>query len=143
MSLEFSDDKNFQHQLATSIADDVVEDYESTVKGLIRSRKILQYCIAGASIMILLISFLSGILGIFDINSMITRLAAVLTLSIGAIERFKVFSESKYRYHTNRLARLIKKSGLETFGIYVSTPDSKGSDEIDLGLGGKPPKTPL
>ena len=68
MSLEFSDEKNFQHHLATSIADDVVEDYESTVKGLIKSRKILQYCIATSSIMILVISFLSGILGIFDIN---------------------------------------------------------------------------
>ena len=133
MTLEFSDEKNFQHHLATSIADYVVEDYESTVKGLIRSRKILQYCIVAASILILVISFLSGILGIFDINAMVTRFAAILTLGIGAIERFKVFSESKYSSHTTRLARLIKKSGLETFGIYVSTPDGKGSDEIDGG----------
>ena len=135
MALEFQDEKDFKHHLATSIADDVVGDYESTVKGLMKSRKILQYAIGACSIMILVISLLSGILGIINIDPIVTKLAAILTLCIGAIERFKVFNDNKFTDHTNRLARLIKKSGLSTFGLYnISTPDSKGSDETDGAL---------
>lgn len=89
MSLEFSDDKDFQHHLATSIADDVVADYESTVKNLIKTRKILQYCVSISSIIILVISFLSGILGIIDIYPLVTKFAAILTLGIGAEKDLK------------------------------------------------------
>ena len=129
--MEFSDDKEFKHHLATSIADDVVGDYEATVKGLIKSRKMLEYVAGACSIMILVISLLSGILGIIDINPMVTRIAAILTLCIGAVERLKVFSDNKFADHTNRLGRLIKKSGLSTFGIYSPTLRVDSTSETD------------
>ena len=132
MTLEFSDEKEFKHHLATSIADDVVGDYEATVKGLMISRKMLQYVAGACSIMILVISLLSGILGIIDINPMVTRIAAILTLCIGAVERLKVFNDNKFADHTNRLGRLIKKSGLSTFGIY-SDRSGQSPDETDHG----------
>ena len=130
MTLEFSDEKEFKHHLATSIADDVVGDYEATVKGLIKSRKMLEYVAGACSIMILVISLLSGILGIIDINPMVTKIAAILTLCIGAVERLKVFSDNKFADHTNRLGRLIKKSGLSTFGIYRAR-SGQSPDETD------------
>ena len=133
MAMEFSDEKEFKHHLATSIADDVVGDYESTVKGLMKSRKMLEYVAGACSIMILVISLLSGILGIIDINPIVTKMAAILTLCIGAIERLKVFSDNKFADHTNRLGRLIKKSGLSTFGIY-SDRSGQSPDETDHSL---------
>ena len=123
--LDFKSDQEFQHHLATSIADDVVGDYERTVKELIKSRKILNILTGMCSVLILVISLGSGIMGIVDVDPVLNKMAAILTLTIGAIERFKVYSSQKYANQTSQLSRLIKKSGLKTFGVYSDTDVSR------------------
>ena len=127
MTLEFSSNAELQHHLATSIADDVVHDYESTVKSLMRGKKIFGIASMVCSFIVVFISLATGVLGMFNTNEVIAKIASVVTLSIAGVERIKVFCDSRQKENTTGLVRMIKKSGLETFGIY----DRSGQSPID------------
>ena len=60
------------------------------------------------------------------------RIAAIVILSIGPIERLRVYVENKMKSSTRNLAATIEKSGLRTFGIYDRSPHTeKAQDDID------------
>ena len=59
--LEFGDVSEIKHHMAASVADDLVRDYETSVKSLMRNRKLYSALLAICSIDIVLTSLACGI----------------------------------------------------------------------------------
>ena len=114
-----------KQNLVEKLAEGVTQDYESSVKELTRNRKCFLYLSTCCSILILLISFVAGIVGVVGISELITRIAGGATLMIAAVERVKAFSDNNYSKSSKILTRLYKKSGIDTLGLY----DDNGSEK--------------
>ena len=107
-----------KQNLGEKLGQDVIDDYESDVKCQMRTRKIYSILSTFCSVLILLISFVSGIVGIIDISPVISKVAAGATLSIAGVERIKAFADNKTNIAIKKLSRLYQKTGIDTFGLY-------------------------
>ena len=107
-----------KHNLGEKLGHDVIDDYESDVKCQMRTRKIYSILSTFCSVLILLISFVSGIVGIIDISPIISKVAAGATLSIAGVERIKAFADNNKITAIKKLSRLYQRTGVDTFGLY-------------------------
>ena len=111
--------------LVEKLTEGVTHDYESSIKELTRSRKVFQYLSTFCSILILFISFVAGIVGVIGISELLSRIAGGAMLMIAAVERVKAFSDNNYSKSSKILARLYRKSGVDTLGLYDDTTSEK------------------
>lgn len=107
-----------KQNLGEKLGQDVIVDYESDVKCLIRNRKIYSALSTFCSVVILFISFVSGIVGIIGVSPTISKVAAGATLSIAGVERIKAFADNNTTSAIKKLSRLYQKTGIDTFGLY-------------------------
>ena len=107
-----------KQNLGEKLGQDVIDDYESDVKCQMRTRKIYSILSTFCSVLILLISFVSGIVGIIDISPIISKVAAGATLSIAGVERIKAFADNNTNIAIKKLSRLYQRTGVDTFGLY-------------------------
>ena len=120
-TLEFKNDEDLKHLMQQAVADDFIRDYENTIKGGIRARKIYTWLSNIASIAILTTSFVSGITAIVSDNPTVELLAGIATLSVVPMERAKSYADNKFKEVTKNLAATYAKSNLNTFGVYDAT----------------------
>ena len=107
-----------KHNLGEKLGHDVIDDYESDVKCQMRTRTVYSILSTFCSVLILLISFVSGIIGIIDISPVISKVAAGATLSIAGVERVKAFADNNKITAIKKLSRLYQRTGVDTFGLY-------------------------
>ena len=120
-TLEFKNDGDLQHLMQQAVADDFIRDYESSIKGGIRARKIFTLMSNFCSIAMLATSFISGITAIISDDPIIEMIAGIATLSVVPMERAKAYADNRFKEVTKNLAATYAKSNLNTFGVYDST----------------------
>ena len=114
-----------RQNLGERLGQDVIKDYESNVRSLMRSRRIYGALSTFCSVIILLISFVSGIVGIVGISTIVSKIAAGATLGIAGVERIKAFADHNATKSSKHLSRLYQKTGIDTFGLYDGSINSK------------------
>ena len=125
--LEFSNMDEIQHHMATSVADDLIRDYEKSIKNAMKFRDVYSYTSSLCSVLLITVSLICGIIGTLAINESLSKAAAVVTLTIGAIDRLKFYSDKKYEQISKQLIKMFGKSGLNTYGIYERPASSTAS----------------
>ena len=120
-TIEFKDDEDLKHLMQQAVADDFIRDYESSIKGGIRARKIYTWMSNIFSIAMLATSFVSGITAIVSDDPVVEMIAGIATLSVVPMERAKAYADNKFKEVTKNLAATYAKSGLNTFGAYDAT----------------------
>lgn len=107
-----------KQNLGEKLGQDVIDDYESDVKSLMRNRRIYEGLSTFCSIIRLFISFVAGIVEIIGISTIVNKVAAGATLGIAGVERIKAFADNNAIKSSKQLSKLYQKTGIDTFGLY-------------------------